>query len=215
MAKRVSKFSKGNVALGDDAASPTFARGYIDPATGIPTLSATSALNNDIVLTTKTITESVADGGALTPRGDFIAERVWNSVWNDVADFQLLNDQLVYGKCYIDTIEGAQIAYERCQLSVIGLASDTFGFAVGSAPEQNQVPIAVCGWVLAFVDKEYPCGTPLTNDENGNLTEMTLEEKRNYPERILGIYKKKEHDDFFGTEQSQIKVNGRHWIKVK
>jgi hypothetical protein len=154
-------------------------------------------------------------GGALTPLGYFHAEKVWNSVWNDYADFQLVNDEIIPGKCYFDTADGAQICSERCQLSVIGIATDTFAQAVGLRRDQNQIPIAVAGWALAYVDKEYPCGTPLTNDENGNLTEITLEEKRNYPERIVGIYKRKELDLEFGTETSKIKVDGRHWIKIK
>lgn len=151
-------------------------------------------------------------GGSLS---QFIASKVWNAVWNDVADFQLLNDELVFGKCYIDHIEGARIANKRCQMAVIGIASDTFGHAVGAGANEKEVPIAVCGWVLAFVDQEYECGTPLTNDEFGNLTEMTLEEKRNYPERMIGIYKKPEREEEFGPNGQKIKVNGRHWVKVK
>ena len=141
--------------------------------------------------------------------------KVWGAVWNDFADFQLLCDNLEFGKCYYDTADGAKICNERCQMSVIGIASNTFGNSVGIRDDQMQVPIAVSGWVLAYVDKEYPCGTPLTNDEFGNLTEMTLEEKRNYPERLVGIYKRKEMDEEFGIEGSKIKVNNRHWVKVK
>jgi hypothetical protein len=155
------------------------------------------------------------NGDAFTTIGHFQAEKVWNSVWNDYADFQLLNDELIPGKCYLDTADGARICTKRCQLSVIGIATDTFAQAVGLRNDQKQIPIAVAGWALAYVDKEYPCGTPLTNDENGNLTEITLEEKRNYPERIVGIYKRKEQDIEFGTEGSKIKVDGRHWVKVK
>jgi len=147
-------------------------------------------------------------------RGHFSAERIWNSVWNDYADFQLLNDEYIPGKCYFDTTDGARICDTRCQLSVIGLASDTFAQVVGKREDQKQVPIAVAGWALAYVDQEYPCGTPLTNNEKGELTEMTLEEKRNYPERLVAIYKRKEMEELFGTE-SKIKVNGRHWVKVK
>lgn len=154
-------------------------------------------------------------GNATTNLSDLIANRVWNAVWNDIADFQLLNDELVFGKCYVDHIEGARIAYERCQMAVIGIASDTFGHAVGSGANEKELPIAVSGWVLAFVDQEYACGTPLTNDEKGNLTEMTLEEKRNYPERIIGIYKKPERALEFGPNGKKVQVNGRHWVKVK
>lgn len=160
------------------------------------------------------ISES-ATGTALGTTVDFSAGRVWNAVWNDIVDFQLLNDKLVHGKCYFDTNDGAKICTSRCQLSVIGIASNTFGFGVGAGANKTEVPIAIGGWVLAFVDKEYPCGTPLTNNEKGDLTEMSLEEKQNYPEHLVAIYKKPEPSPMWGPAGKQIPVNGRHWVKVK
>jgi hypothetical protein len=155
-------------------------------------------------------------GSGLLVSGDLKSNtKVWNAVWNDIADFQLLNDELIFGKCYYDTKDGARICTERCQMSVIGIASDTFGFGVGAGAHQQQVPIAVAGWVLAYVDKEYECGTPLTNDETGQLVEISLQEKRDFPERIVALYKRKEMQELWGPEGSKIQVNGRHWIKVK
>lgn len=160
------------------------------------------------------ISES-STGSALGTTVDFSAARVWNAVWNDIVDFQLLNDKLIYGKCYFDTKEGAKLCTTGCQLSVIGIASDTFGFGVGAGANKVEVPIAIGGWVLAFVDKEHPCGTPLTNDKKGDLVEMSLEEKQKYPERLVAIYKKPEPNQAWGPEGKQIPVNGRHWVKVK
>ncbi len=155
-------------------------------------------------------------GNGLQLVGQFSADKVWNAVWNDVADFQLLCDELIPGKCYFDTKDGAKICNTRCQMSVIGIASDTFGYGVGCGANPNrEVPIGVAGWVLAYVDKEYECGTPLTNDEFGNLTAMTRDEKLEYPERIVGLYKRKEMDEFWGPEGTKIEVKGRHWVKIK
>ncbi len=156
-------------------------------------------------------------GTGLLVSGDFKSvTKIWNAVWNDIADFQLLNDELIHGKCYFDTKDGARICNERCQLSVIGIASDTFGYGVGTGANPNQeVPIAVAGWVLAYVDQEYECGTPLTNDAQGNLTAMTKEEKMEFPERIVALYKKPETAEFWGPAGSEIRVNNRHWVKVK
>ena len=173
------------------------------------------ASDNDLALMRETLLGPSGGFYNNSLQGEFKADKVWNSVWNDYADLQLLCDDLIPGKCYIDTYDGAKLCTERCQLSVIGIASDTFAHAVGTRSDQKQVPIAVAGWVLAHVDREYPCGTPLTNDEFGNLTEMTLEEKRNYPERLIGIYKRKEVELEFGTEGKKVKVNNRHWVKVK
>ncbi|MEE2671835.1 MAG: hypothetical protein VYA54_09000 [Bdellovibrionota bacterium] len=151
-----------------------------------------------------------------TPKGHLMAEKVWNCVWNDYADFQeMAEDEVIPGKAYFDSYEGAKICTERCQLAVMGIASDTFAQIVGKMPEKRQVPIAVAGWVLAYCDKQYPCGTPLTNDENGNLTEMSLSEKKEFPERLIATYKKPENNDYFGTEDFKVRVDGRHWVKVK
>lgn len=151
----------------------------------------------------------------LDVNGEIRGTRVWNSVWNDIADYQLLDDELIFGKCYFDTRSGAKVCHQRCQQSVIGIATDTFGFGVGQNLHEKEVPVAVAGWVLAFVDKEYDCGVPLTNDENGMLTEMTLEEKQQYPERLVAIYKKKEPAKHWGDAHEKIEVNNRHWVKVK
>jgi hypothetical protein len=148
--------------------------------------------------------------------GQIKAAKVWGAVWNDYADFQLLNDRLEYGRCYYDNIEGAKICNQRCQMGVIGVASDTFGSSVGHQRNPGrEVPIAVSGWALAFVDKSYATGTPLTNDEHGQLTEMTMEEKMRFPERLIATYKKPEYDTHFGTTNHKILVNGRHWVKVR
>lgn len=147
--------------------------------------------------------------------GNITATRVYNSVYNDLADFQSLNDKLIYGKCYVDTPNGAVVCTSRCQMAVMGIASDTYGFCLGKPSDAKTVPIAIAGWVLAYVDKEYPIGTPLTNDKDGNLTGMTLEEKQNYPERIVATYKKKENSHVWGPKKALIRVGGRHWVKVK
>lgn len=165
-----------------------------------------SAAGTDLVVTTAVGT---------TPSGQFIADKVWNAVWNDLADFQVVIDEVIPGKCYFDSVEGARICNKRCQMGVIGVASDTFGYALGGGGEHKKVPIGVAGWVLAFVDKVYETGTPLTNDENGHLTEMSMEEKRDFPERLVGTYKKPEYDQFFGTNNNTVPVNGRHWIHIK
>jgi hypothetical protein len=143
--------------------------------------------------------------------GYFYATRVYNAVYNDMADFQDLNDILIYGKCYIDTFKGAKIATTRCQMGLMGIASDTYGQSCGIDSDKIQVPISIAGWVLAYVDKEYETGIALTNDNEGNLTEMSREEKVFNPERLIATYKKPENSDYWNN----VIVNGRHWVKVR
>lgn len=158
--------------------------------------------------------DAPAGTAVLGYNGYFHATRIYNAIYNDIVDFHDLNDELLSGKCYYDTPNGAKICNRRCKKGIIGMASDTYGFALGS-PHKSKVPIAIGGWVLAFVDKKYETGTVLTNDKKGNLTKMKWWEKLFHPERIAGIYHKKEENEFWGPKENNIKVNGRHWIKVK
>jgi len=44
------------------------------------------------------------------------------------------------------------------------------------------------------------------------LTVMTATEKREYPERMVAIYKRPEREDVW---MGKVEVNGRHWVKVR
>lgn len=199
-----AKLTSITFGVADSANRPKLDRGNITNQSPSPYAFTAGDSGSTLRLTNDNNTASFyAEGG------------VWNALWNDIADFQLLNDELVFGKCYYDTFDGAKICNSRCQLSVVGIASDTFGMCVGSGANPVEVPLAVAGWVLAYVDNEYECGTPLTNDSNGNLTEISLEEKRNYPERIVALYKKREQEELWGSVGRKVKVDGRHWVKVR
>ena len=147
--------------------------------------------------------------------GYLYVTKLFNAVWNDIADFQKINGEKIPGKCYFDTIDGAEICTERCQKSVIGILSDTYGFGVGGSKIEENGPFAIAGWVLAYVVDECEPGDVLTNNENGDLVIMTDVEKTLYPERIVAIYKKPETKKSWGTDNDNIQVNGRHWVKVK
>lgn len=152
--------------------------------------------------------------GDLTVTGEMSASRVWNAVYNDLVDFIVLADdeELKYGYVYFQDTDGARLAYKRCQMGIIGMASDTYGFALGIRKNVHMVPIGLCGWVLAKVDDYYPIGTPLTNNEFGELTKMQHDEKINYPERILATMGRKEPNEIWNKN---VKVNGRYWVKIK
>lgn len=145
--------------------------------------------------------------------GYFYATRVYNAVWNDIADFQPLQGQLEYGSCYYSTGQGVTLCNKKCQKSVVGIASNTYGFGVGS--REGCVPIAIGGWVLTNVDREYEPGTPLINDKNGFLTKANLYHRIFYSDRIVGYYDRREMLKIIQYGETKIEVLGRHWIKVK
>jgi hypothetical protein len=156
--------------------------------------------------------------GDLTVSGDITGERVFNAVYNDIAEFRALADgtPLEFGKCYIDTLSGLVLSDVFCQKGIAGVSSDTYGFALGKA-SGNMVPLALAGWVLAKVDQEYEIGTPLTCTEDGVLTEITRDHKLEYPERIVATYQHKPEDTHWqpSPKLPAIEISGRAWVKIK
>lgn len=163
-------------------------------------------------------------GGSTDPDGStrlnydgyFYATRVYNAVYNDFADYTDLapGQQSLPGCCYVMTENGAKVSDKKCEQGVIGIASDLYGMAVGQRHDRKQVPISIGGYVLAFVDKQYKPGTPLTSGKKGILTEMSKRMKKLYPERLVATYMKKEPRRRWGDKPIRVNVWGRHWVKV-
>lgn len=144
---------------------------------------------------------------------DYSEGKVYNAVWNDIADFiPYKDDELEYGKCYYRDKNGniyKTNSYK--QKGLLGIASDTYGFGVGGAKKEGKIPIAISGFVLAYVDREYVPGTPLTSTKKGYLTKMDRKDLMRYPERIVATFDRPEEKENFNG----VQVNGRHWVKVK
>jgi hypothetical protein len=144
--------------------------------------------------------------------GYLYATRVYNAIWNDIADFQPCDDLIIYGRVYRSNGLGVRLCRKRCEEGVSGIASDTYGFGVGA--RTRAVPLCIGGWVLAFVDRSYLPGTPLVNDANAGLTRATLFERLFRQERIVAIYDRIELLKFIANKEERVAVNGRHWVKV-
>ena len=149
--------------------------------------------------------------------GEVHASKVYNAVWNDLTDRIPVNEEcyLEYGKCYCFDGENYYQSEEYLPEGLIGIHSDTGGFELGHKDGVKELQCSVAGFVLAYVDKEYPVGTPLTATEDGYLTEILMEDKIKYPERIVATYWKSEPLKEWGSEDKKVKVNGRKWVKVK
>lgn len=161
------------------------------------------------------------DGGTTAPAhatrlnydGYFYATRVYNAVWNDIVDFVDAPEDLVieFGRVYVRTPDySVGLSDQYCQAGILGIASDTFGFGVGTKEDTNQIPIAIGGFVLAYVDKLYPPGTPLTSSADGGLTELKGIDKKDFTERMIATFDRPEP----AKEWNSVPVNGRSWVKV-
>ena len=159
---------------------------------------------------------TVSTGGIYAKSGIKSDTGVYNAVWNDLADCIPVDDECKVepGYCYCFDGEKYYKSTKYLDEGIIGIDSDTYGMNMGRKPDLNQMDVAVAGFVLAYVDKEYKPGTPLTCTENGYLTEIKREDKIEYPERIVATYWKSESADEWGSDSRKVKVNGRKWVKV-
>jgi len=176
------------------------------------TFSATSTVG--VYSTEATI--MVPNGGIVVSSG-IKGSKVYGAVWNDLVDLIPVNStcKLEYGKCYC--FDGEKYYESRKYLDdgIIGIHSDTAGFEMGHKTGIKEMKCSVAGYVLAYVDKVYPVGTPLTCTENGYLTEIKKEDKINNPEKIVATFWKDEESEIWGSKDKEVSVNGRKWVKVK
>ena len=162
--------------------------------------------------------ETPGDGTALACTGGISAAKVYNAVWNDLADsIEVPSDtELEYGYCYKYKDEKVYKTDEYADPNVLGIHSDTAGMVLGIKPSHIKcINLAVAGVVLAYVDKEYECGTALVATKEGKLTKANRATRILHPERIVATYYKKEKEDLWGPKSNKIKVNGRSWVKIK
>lgn len=139
------------------------------------------------------------------------AGAVHNAVWNDLADcIEVPEDTVLeFGYCYSwngDKVEKTSRKSKNC----IGIHSNTAGLFMGEKPVRT-IQAAVAGFALAYVDKIYPEGTPLTWSDDGKLTKCTVLKRVLHPERVIAtFYKEERQESWHGVE-----VNDRHWVKIR
>lgn len=141
----------------------------------------------------------------------FYAGAVHNAVWNDLADcIEVPEDtDLEFGYCY--TWNGNKVEKtSRKSKNCIGIHSNTAGLFMGEKPVRT-IQAAVAGFALAYTDKIYPEGTPLTWSDDGKLTKCTVLKRVLHPERVIAtFYKEEKQESWHG-----VKVNNRHWVKIR
>ncbi len=145
-------------------------------------------------------------------------DAVRGALWNDLIDCieTPKGDILEPGYCYCMHEDGHYRKSEKyLDNRYIGIDSDTYSLAMGMETGKRKLNAAVSGFVLAYIDKEYPIGTALTCTKGGILTEIKKEDKCYNPEMIIATYWKNEERKEIVREDKTVKVNGRKWVKIK
>lgn len=146
---------------------------------------------------------------------------VGSPVGLDTTNASLGNDYAEYrsvaitepGRCVIEAENGImKLSTERMQPGA-EIISDTFGHSIGKS-KGCETPIAISGRVLAYPNEEldtYTLGCAVCSGPNGTISQMTREEIKEYPERIIGtVSELPKYESWNG-----IPVNGRIWIRVR
>ena len=165
---------------------------------------------NNTTASTSTTTGAVKISGGLGVDGDIYAGAVHNAVWNDLVDCMEVPEDtsLEYGYCY--SWEGdSVIKSSRSSKNCIGIHSNTAGFAMGEKRTKT-IRAAVAGFVLAYVDKLYPEGTPLTWGDEGVLTKCNSLKRILHPERVIATFYREAKEE----KWHDLPVSGRHWVKI-
>ena len=149
-----------------------------------------------------------------TVDGTIRANNVYGAVWNDYAEYRKA-ESIEPGRVVIESADGEmKLSTKRLQPGA-EIISDTFGFAIGETDEYK-TPIAATGRVLAYPNEDrssYPLGCAVCSGPNGTVSQMTREEIREYPERIIGTVSEIPEYKNWGT--GNVEVNNRIWIRIK
>ena len=133
--------------------------------------------------------DSVAPTGAtrINCEGYFYATRVYNAVWNDLAEFFLTSDIKEYGKVYVVDEKGLVTrSTHRADGKVIGVASDTAGYLLKQEYEHKGIPIGLAGSVNVWVKTKVAIGQELVSDKNGFAVAANWFEKIFKRDAIIG-----------------------------
>ena len=141
---------------------------------------------------------------------------VYNAYWNDYVDAVSVDEAAIIEPGYAYAFDGEKYfkTEEYADERYFGMDSDTYGQGIGFGNEKT-IRVPVSGFVLAYTDKKYKSGTPLTCTEGGILTEANAGILRNKPYLVIATYWKNEPGELIGDDFRKVKVNGRNWVKIR
>jgi hypothetical protein len=147
--------------------------------------------------------DATAPSGAtrLNCDGYLYATRVYNAVYNDLAEFFAKAEASEAGDVVIQTDLGVIKSNQRAARAVVGVHSDSFGYALGAEDADNKTPVGLAGRVWVKVREPLEIGDLLVSDVDGFASKATPAEE-NIRGVILGKVMKTKTD----SEVSRIEI---------
>lgn len=144
--------------------------------------------------------DSIAPSGTarLNMDGYFYATRVYNAVWNDLAEFMWKAPDAVAeaGDVLIATENGVRKSNKRADIAVVGVYSDSYGFALYQDEEEKKFPVGMTGTVKVKVKGSVKIGDQLVSYKDGYAIRANFWEKIFKRDALLGkVIDVKKDDD--------------------
>jgi len=144
--------------------------------------------------------QSVPTGSTvLGYNGNFYATKVYNAVYNDLAEFMWKSpdSKASAGDVLVATDGGVTTSYKRADVAVVGVYSDSYGFALYQAEEDKKHPVGMTGTLKVKVKGIVKIGDVLVSYKNGYAIRANLFEKLFKRDALIGkvINSKKDSDD--------------------
>lgn len=128
-------------------------------------------------------------GTGIVQTGYFAADRVYNAVWNDLAEYFLTDEKIeLPGRVYAiyGDDQKVELAKFRACTRVVGLCSDSAAYVMKSEyKEKGAVLIAMSGTVKAWVKEVINPGDLLVTDKDGYISKARWYEKLFNPHSIV------------------------------
>ncbi|MFW6046585.1 MAG: hypothetical protein ACOCP4_02200, partial [Candidatus Woesearchaeota archaeon] len=102
--------------------------------------------------------------------GYFYATRVYNAVYNDLAEFMPKAEDAEAGDVVIMTENGLAPSKERLDGAVVGVYSDSYGYALGAEDQENKIPVAISGRVWVKIAEPCKIGDLLVSGKRGRAS---------------------------------------------
>lgn len=113
----------------------------------------------------------------INTEGYFYATRVYNAVYNDLAEFMYKAEDAEPGDVMIQTSNGLIKSQKHGDARVVGVYSDTYGYALGAEEEDKKIPIGISGTVFVKIDGKFKIGDMVIASKNGKARKANFLEK--------------------------------------
>jgi hypothetical protein len=159
----------------------------------------------DTVWTGGTLLAAITDGTdglgnsvsppTVSPTSKFIAGKVYNAVWNDLAECWEKDQEyeIEYGTVMVQTNHGIRPSVRRAEKGTVGVVSNTYGFILGTEGyddrdlnSSKKAPIAISGRVSVRLFGDVKIGDLLVSYKSGYAARATWFEKIFKYDRIIG-----------------------------